>query len=128
MDRTERFYKIQTMLQSGRSVRMDRFLTALEVSRATFRRDLEYLRDRFNLPIVWDRDQRGYRLDETEVNKNRHELPGLWLSSSEAHALLTMHHLLEKLEPKFLAPHIAPCLSTPKRTWTTRRAPRGRVD
>lgn len=111
------------MLQSGRPVRMERFLTALEVSKATFRRDLEYLRDRFNLPIVWDRDRRGYRFDETEVSESRQELPGLWLSSSEAHALLTMHRLLEKLEPRLLAPHIAPLkariealLETPKQS------------
>ncbi|MGH8193171.1 MAG: helix-turn-helix transcriptional regulator [Woeseiaceae bacterium] len=106
VDRTERFYKIKAMLLDGRPVHVDRFLAALEVSKATFRRDLEYLRDRLYWPIVWDRDRGGYRIDESGTG--RYELPGLWLSSAEAHALLTMHHLLGNLQPGFLKSHIEP--------------------
>jgi len=46
MDRTERFYKIDRLLQERVVVPVDVFLGELEVSRATFKRDLEYLRDR----------------------------------------------------------------------------------
>ena len=56
MDRTERFYKIHRLLTQRRFVGREDFLEELGVSRATFKRDLEYLRDRFNMPIVWDRD------------------------------------------------------------------------
>ena len=52
MDRTERFYKIQRLLNQRRSVPIDLFLERLEVSRATFKRDLEYLRDRLSMPII----------------------------------------------------------------------------
>jgi predicted DNA-binding transcriptional regulator YafY len=45
MDRTERFYKIQKMLSDRKLVTTEQFLKELEISRATFRRDLEYLRD-----------------------------------------------------------------------------------
>lgn len=121
MDRTERIYKIKTMLLAGRPIRMDRFLSALEVSKPTVRRDLEYMRDRLNWPIVWDRERRGYRVDESETC--RYELPGLWLNSAEAHALLTMHQLLRGLQPGLLAPHIEPLkeriealLETPERS------------
>jgi predicted DNA-binding transcriptional regulator YafY len=106
LNRTERIYKIQCMLLAGRPVRMDRFLAALEVSRPTVRRDIEYMRDRLNWPIVWDRNRRGYRVDDSGTA--RYELPGLWLSSAEAHALLTMHHLLARLQPRLLAPHVEP--------------------
>jgi len=94
------------MLATGRPVRMDRFLDALEVSKPTVRRDLEYMRDRLNWPIVWDRERRGYCVDASQTG--RHELPGLWLNSAEAHALLAMHHLLCGLQPGLLAPHIDP--------------------
>lgn len=94
------------MLATGRPVRMDRFLAALEVSKPTVRRDLEYMRDRLNCPIVWDRECRGYRVDESQTERS--ELPGLWLNSAEAHALLTMHQLLRGLQPGFLEPHIEP--------------------
>jgi predicted DNA-binding transcriptional regulator YafY len=78
----------------------------LEVSRATIKRDLEYLRDRMEAPIVWDREANGYRL---EAGKGEgFDLPGVWFNSSELHALLTMDHLLSNLQPGLLAPHIAP--------------------
>ena len=39
------------------------FLRELEVSLATFKRDIEYMRSRHYAPIVWDRDQNGYRFE-----------------------------------------------------------------
>jgi predicted DNA-binding transcriptional regulator YafY len=52
MDRTERFHKIIELLNRGRPVPRQVFLDELEVSLATFKRDLEYMRDRMNAPIV----------------------------------------------------------------------------
>lgn len=81
----------------------------LEVSRATIIRDLEYLRGRdFRAPIVWDREVRGYRYQRDLPDGARFHLPGLWFNTSEAHALLTMSHLLKKTEPGLLSEHIAP--------------------
>lgn len=108
MDRTERFYKIQGMLEARGSVPMREFLSELEISPATFKRDLEYLRSRMNMPIRWDRERRGYRLDDPDPEAPRHELPGLWFNSAEVHALLTFYHLLDNLGPGLLAPHIKP--------------------
>ena len=63
MDRTERFYKIDQMIHDRRLVPFVDLMAALEVSRATLKRDLEYMRNRLNAPIVWDRDAGGYRFD-----------------------------------------------------------------
>lgn len=98
MGRTERLYKIQRMLTSGQAVTMARFLEALEVSKATFKRDLEYLRDRLGAPIVWDSEASGYRL-EISADERIHPLPGLWLNEAEIYALLTGIELLGNLEP-----------------------------
>ena len=108
MDRTERFYRIQQLIQRHRVVPVDRFLAELEISLATFKRDLEYLRSRLNTPIVWDREAAGYRFDPRASLK---ELPGLWFSAAEIYALLTMQHLLRNLEPGLLGPHIQPLLA-----------------
>lgn len=108
MDRTERFYKIHRLLTQRRFVSRDDFLEELGVSRATFKRDLEYLRDRFNMPIVWDRDQGAYRLDENAPQAHLFQLPGLWFSAEEVHALLTMEHLLERLQPGLLGAQVRP--------------------
>lgn len=106
MDRTERFYKIEQLLHERGVVRLEQFMETLGVSRATFKRDLDYLRDRLHAPIEWDRKARGYRL--AQDRQSRFELPGLWFNASEIHALLTMQHLLANLQPGLLTPHIAP--------------------
>jgi predicted DNA-binding transcriptional regulator YafY len=107
MDRTERFYRIRRLLASRAVVPIDVFLADLEVSRATFTRDVEYLRDRLNVPIVWDRAGRGYRLAPGDGT----ELPGLWLDPDEIRALLAMAEMLDSLQTGLLAEHLAPLRS-----------------
>lgn len=107
MDRTERFYKIDTLLQTGRAVPVSRMLEVLEVSLATFKRDIEYMRDRLNSPIEWDREERGYRYAQHAVAA-QHSLPGLWFNASEAYALLMMQSLLNEMQPGLLGAHIEP--------------------
>jgi predicted DNA-binding transcriptional regulator YafY len=107
MDRTERFYKIDTLLHVNAAVPIERFLSELEVSRATFKRDIEYMRDRLNAPIEWDRSLGGYRYANKQTGKQQ-SLPGLWFNASEAYALLMMQALLSEMQPGLLGPHIAP--------------------
>lgn len=111
MDRTERFYKMIRLLETRRTVSRQAFLEELEVSPATFKRDLKYLCDRLNAPIVWDRRLNAYRLDTTNPKAPKFALPGLWFNASEAHALLAIQSLLDNLQPGLLAPHIAPLQS-----------------
>lgn len=108
MDRTERFYKIDQLLQERRIASFEQIQEALGVSRATVKRDLQYLRDRFSAPIVYDRLAGGYRFEQQGKYDPKYELPGLWFNASEIHALLTMQTLLEEVEPGLLGPHIAP--------------------
>jgi len=110
MDRTERFHLIDQMLCNRRIVTRAQFLQALEVSPATFKRDLEYLRDRLAAPIVWDPELRGYRY-EAGAALEQFQLPGLWFNTSEIQALLSMDALLANLQPGVLAKHIEPLRS-----------------
>jgi len=111
MDRTERFYIIDQLLCNQRVVSRAQFLAALEVSAATFKRDLEYMRDRLAAPIVWDREHRGYSYDNSEAGADQYQLPGLWFNTSEIQALLTMDALLENLQPGVLSSHVKPLQS-----------------
>ena len=111
MDRTERFYKIHQLLQIRRATPMGLLEEELGVSRATVKRDIEYLRDRFAAPIVWDGSLRGYRYEAPADGSSRFSLPGLWFSAGEIHALLTMQHLLGGLQPGFLEAQIKPLRS-----------------
>lgn len=110
MDRTERFHIIDQMLCNRRIVTRRQFLETLEISPATFKRDLEYLRDRLSAPIIWDSEQRGYRY-QSLPGEEQFQLPGLWFNTSEIQALLTMDALLENLQPGVLSSHIEPLRS-----------------
>ena len=111
MDRTERFHLIDQMLNARRCVNRQQFLDELEVSAATFKRDLEYLRDRLGAPIVWDRELRGYCYEKMTAADGQYQLPGLWFNTSEIQALLTMNAWLENLQPGILSDHIKPLQS-----------------
>jgi predicted DNA-binding transcriptional regulator YafY len=113
MDRTERFYKIDQIINERRLVPFKDLQDELEISRATLKRDLDYMRNRLNAPIIWDRDLGGYRFDKVSPQiGGQYELPGLWFNSSEVHALLTMQHLLANVDPGgILTPHIQPLMA-----------------
>ena len=108
MERLERFYKIHQLLSDRKTpVAFSLLKKSLGVSPATLKRDLEYMRERFNAPIEYDREANGYRFGAPRPGP-RYELPGLWFSADEAYALLTMHTLLAELQPGLLEPHIKP--------------------
>ncbi len=108
MGRMERIWAIDRLLRARGGLALEEFLEALEVSRATFRRDLDYLRDRLHATIVWDTIERKYRYDRNPATQRPHALPGVWFNESEIHALLSMQQLLEQIEPGLLAAHIEP--------------------
>ena len=123
MDRTERFYRIELLIKRQAGVSFEQLLSELEVSPATLKRDLQYLRDRMDAPIVYARDENVYRFADAAaaaVNggpssrpaaAKKHELPGVWFSEKELHALLTMHQLIAGLDDGgVLGRHLQPLL------------------
>ena len=61
MNKTERIFKIEQVITARKVISFQALLDELEVSRATLKRDLEYLRSRMKAPIVYDREANGYR-------------------------------------------------------------------
>lgn len=113
MDRTERFYKIEMLIRNRGCVSFASLREALEVSPATLKRDLAYLRERLDAPIVYDASDNGYRFATADGAGTRgavrRELPGIWFSEPELHALLTMHELLAGLDDGgLLSRHLQP--------------------
>jgi predicted DNA-binding transcriptional regulator YafY len=105
MSQFERIYKIDRLLKGKRPPNKQTIRKALEISEATFKRDLEYMRSRLGAPIKYDRASGGYRYasDESEFS-----LPGLWFSSDEIHALLLITHILDQIQPGLLRDQIRP--------------------
>ena len=106
MTKSERFGIIERMLLSRRSVSFAELQQRLEVSRATLHRDIKDLRERMHVPIICDRDTGTYRIDSSV---ERYELPGVWFSAGEIHALLSMQQLLAGFDAGgLLAEHVGP--------------------
>lgn len=104
----ERLHRIKYMIQQRKCVPREDFLSELEISPATFKRDLEYLRSRMQASIVYDRFMGGYKF-ENSSSIERIEMPGLWFSEKEATALVLMQHLLSSLDQGgLIGPHIEP--------------------
>jgi predicted DNA-binding transcriptional regulator YafY len=104
MDRSERFRKIDQLLKDKQFVPMKVLLNELEVSHATIKRDLEYMRDRYQAPIEWDAKSHGYHY----AVRSQFSLPGLWLNPAEIQAFLLMEDLLAQLQPGLIRQHLAP--------------------
>ncbi|GAB3340543.1 helix-turn-helix transcriptional regulator [Marilutibacter aestuarii] len=106
MERIERIHALHRILSNARyPVTVQRLMEELECSRATAYRDLAYLRDFLMAPVVGN-GEAGFNYDAGE--KDRFELPGLWLSSQELHSLLAAQQLLMRSGGGVLSNALAP--------------------
>ena len=107
MDRYERILALHRTLKAARlPVPLQRLMDELGCSRATLYRDLAFLRDGLGAPLESSEGEASFRYDEKEAE--RFELPGLWLSSEELHALTAAQQLLDRTGPGVLSAAIAP--------------------
>jgi predicted DNA-binding transcriptional regulator YafY len=115
MGNMARIYQIDQMLANRRFVPRKELQDRLNVSWATLKRDLAYMKDQLCAPIMFDHDLGGYRFEKEGEGSRigpQYELPGLWFSAEEIHALLTMQHLLSNLDTGgLLGPQIKPLLA-----------------
>jgi len=110
MDRYERILTLHRLLKGARyPVTLQKLMEELQCSRATVYRDVAFLRDGLGAPLDTSEDPPGFHYDPDEAD--RFELPGLWLSSDELHALLAAHQLLARTGPGVLSSALAPLKS-----------------
>ncbi|NMF91053.1 helix-turn-helix transcriptional regulator [Aromatoleum petrolei] len=93
----------------------DVLLNELDVSLATFKRDIEVLRDQFQAPITWlpgeAGRERGYVLEDKGWSSGKLGLPRAWFTSSEIHALLMIDTLASHIAPGLLTEHLQPLIT-----------------
>ena len=110
MTKTARVYKIEMLIRNRGHVSFQKLLDELEVSPATLKRDLDYLKDQLGAPIEYDRYLNGYKFGQ-EYRGQKHELPGLWFSERELYSLLMAHQLLSDLDSDgVISRHLQPLL------------------
>lgn len=94
------------MLKARGVVSKKTFLEEFETSEATFKRDLSFLRDRFQVDVQYDPARGGYFI--AEGHEAVLELPGPMYTVREISALLTMQDLICQLQPGLLDQDLAP--------------------
>ena len=109
MDRYERILALHRSLKTARyPVPIRSLMEELGCSRATLYRDIAYLRDQLMAPVISEGDG-AFHYDQDEAG--RFELPGLWLSSDELHALMAAHQLLGRTGGGVLSNALGPLRS-----------------
>jgi predicted DNA-binding transcriptional regulator YafY len=93
VNRLERIHKIDQMITDHGTVSVHDFLSTLDISLATFKRDLDYLRSALHSPIQWDRDKGGYGYGKASRGRAA-SMPAIWFNGVQTHALLASHILL----------------------------------
>jgi len=90
-----RLQRIHNRIKSGRCPSIHQLAEELEVSRRTVERDIEYLRDFFYAPIVYDHTRRGYRYENPDFSL---DAPALKLTEGEFVAVFVAHRLLSEVK------------------------------
>ena len=101
--RTDRVSRILKMLARGKPVAREEFLTRLEISAATFKRDIAYIRNRMNRVVTWSQEHRAYVIDAWAGDDTlRESISGTQFDRSELLALIAIQQILEQIEPRLL--------------------------
>jgi predicted DNA-binding transcriptional regulator YafY len=87
----ERMLRIHQALQAGRHPNAVTLAAALEVSAKSIHRDLEFMRDRLELPLAYDAARKGYHYTEEVGN-----FPTLQITEGELFALLVAEKALQQ--------------------------------
>ena len=76
MAQFDRVYKYKALFNRKRAVSKQAILDEFEISEATFKRDLDKMRDFYNYDIVYDRFEYVYKLqNEDQAYGNRPQEP-----------------------------------------------------
>src|SRR5437899_7778632 len=86
----ERMLRIHQSIQAGAYPTAGRLAEELEVSAKSIHRDLEFMRDRLQLPLDFDRGRRGYYYTE-EVSA----FPSVQITEGELFALIVAEKALQ---------------------------------
>lgn len=93
----ERFWWFHNQVKARKYPNSRTLAERFELSRKTAQRDIEFIRDRLNAPLVYVPRQRGY-----EYEDDTYELPGIWMNEEELAALLISSRLASTIPDKKL--------------------------
>ncbi len=108
MDKLHRITQLKRILSGRRTpITLRQLMDRMECSESTARRILHSYRDDFGAPLAFDRRRGGWYL-AGPVADAADEVPGLWFTTTELHALLAARELLRQLQPSLITAQTAP--------------------
>jgi len=106
MAQIDRIHELIEIFSARRyPIKFNDLLALVDYSEPTLKRYIRKLRD-FGAPIRYDFNAGGYVLDKS--TEDAFQLPGLWFNVSELHSLLTIHEIIEQLDPGLLKLELLP--------------------
>ena len=104
MDKLDKVQKLHRLLSSRRyPVPIATIEQELECTKKTAKAAIDVLRDRFNAPLDYCKQNKAWHYDK---NADSFELPGLWLTSDELHSLAAVLNILTTMEEGLLGKEI----------------------
>jgi predicted DNA-binding transcriptional regulator YafY len=94
----ERFVWFDDKVRSKKHPNATKLSKHFEVSVKTAQRDIEFMRDRLNCPLVYDKNRKGYYYEDETFS-----LPLIHLSSAELSALLISRKILQGISGEYIS-------------------------
>lgn len=106
MAQIDRIHELLALFSARRyPIKFNDLLALVDYSEATLKRYLRRIRN-LGVPIRYDIHTGGYVLDKSDDAAL--QIPGLWFNVSELHSLLTIHELIDQLDPGLLKLELLP--------------------
>ncbi|MDD2463567.1 MAG: WYL domain-containing protein [Desulfobulbus sp.] len=106
MAQIDRIHELLSIFYARRyPIKFNDLLALVDYSEPTLKRYIRKLREH-GAPLRYDFPTQGYILDTSD--DDAFQLPGLWFNVSELHSLLTIHELIDQLDPDLLKLELLP--------------------
>src|SRR4030066_1971717 len=93
----ERFIWLEHRVRSGKYPNATSLSGQFEISVKTAQRDIEFMRDRLNCPLLYDKTSKGYYYEDDTFS-----LPMVYLSSEELSSLLIARKFLKDISEGYI--------------------------
>jgi predicted DNA-binding transcriptional regulator YafY len=98
----ERFLWFDQQVNAKKYPNATKLAGKFEVSSKTAQRDIEFMRDRLNCPLVYDQTEKGYYYEDDTFS-----LPSFYISSEELSALLITRNMLQGISASYIGDELS---------------------
>jgi len=98
----ERFLWFDQKAKAKKYPNATKLAEQFEISVKTAQRDVEFMRDRLNCPLVYDQSAKGYYYEDDTFS-----LPSLYISSEELSALLITRNMLRGISASYIGDELS---------------------